>query len=143
MFFAVVAKSFHVQFQVMISHKLTCTKRTFLYHCSSLPFSFSSLSLNGFSKVRAFQTSGFGRKVSKLVIVTPCAKMKEERINEMASDGISALAVLRGTYGVLSALVISEKASLTFSSWTFVIWFGVKFYPRDTPRMHDESMHMA
>ncbi len=125
MFFAVVAKSFHVQFQVMVSYKLTRAKRTFLYHYSSLPFSFSSLSLNAFSKVRAFQTSGFGRKVSKPVIVTPCAKMKEERINEMASDVISALAVLGGTYGVLFALVISEKASLTFSSWAFVIRFGL------------------
>jgi hypothetical protein len=37
---------------------------------------------------------------------------------------INALAVLGATYGILFALVISEKASLTFSSWAFIIWSG-------------------
>ena len=48
----------------------------------------------------------------------------DEEMEGVINRVINVLAVLAGVYGVLFALIISDKASLVFVSWSFLIWCG-------------------
>lgn len=57
-------------------------------------------------------------------MTTPYDGLKEVEVDRIVSNVIGALTIVGATYGVLFALVVSERASMTFSSWAFVIWCG-------------------
>lgn len=57
-------------------------------------------------------------------IPTAYAQITDEKMEDVAPMIINVLAVLAGIYGILFALIISEKASLVFVSWSFSIWCG-------------------
>lgn len=72
----------------------------------------------------ALQTLYPANKTSAPAIMTPYNNLTEGEIDRIISNVIGVLTVVGATYGVLFALVASEKASMAFSSWAFVIWCG-------------------
>jgi very-short-patch-repair endonuclease len=61
---------------------------------------------------------------SNCFIATAAYRARARAIDRIISNVIGVLTVVGATYGVLFALVASEKASMAFSSWAFVIWCG-------------------
>jgi hypothetical protein len=59
---------------------------------------------------------------NELNVSTPYDKKTNEEIEGIINRAINVLAVLAGVYGILFALIISDKASLVFVSWSFLIW---------------------
>lgn len=57
-------------------------------------------------------------------ITSPYSGVSEQTLDGIASRLINVLEVLASIYGILFALIISEKASLIFTTWTFLIWCG-------------------
>jgi len=72
----------------------------------------------------ALQTTYPQNKTPEPKIVTLYDGIGEDALDKIVSNIIGVLTVVGATYGVLFALVVSEKASLAFSSWAFVIWCG-------------------
>lgn len=64
------------------------------------------------------------RRRSRLQIPTKYAQISDKELDDIASKIINVLAVLAGIYGILFALIISDKASLVFISWSYSIWCG-------------------
>ncbi len=50
-------------------------------------------------------------------------KMSDEKIESTVSNTISNLSILGSIYGIMFALIISEKSSLIFISWSFLLWW--------------------
>jgi hypothetical protein len=63
-------------------------------------------------------------RTPKPTMTTPYDGLKEDEVDRIVSNVIGALTIVGATYGVLFALVVSERASMAFSSWAFVIWCG-------------------
>jgi len=82
--------------------------------------------LRGVSSILAgaFQTLNPAQKTPEPKIITPYDELKEDEVDKIVSNIIGVLTVVGATYGILFALVTSEKASMAFSSWAFVIWSG-------------------
>ncbi|MCD4765975.1 MAG: hypothetical protein K8R34_05645, partial [Methanosarcinales archaeon] len=59
---------------------------------------------------------------NKLNVSTPYSKKTDEEMEGTVNGVINVLAVLAGVYGIMFALIISDKASLVFVSWSFLIW---------------------
>ena len=59
---------------------------------------------------------------NELNVSTPYDKKTDEEMEGTINGVINVLAVLAGVYGILFALIISDKASLVFVSWSFLIW---------------------
>lgn len=57
-------------------------------------------------------------------IPTKYSQISDKDLDDVASKIINVLALLAGIYGILFALIISDKASLVFISWSFSIWCG-------------------
>ena len=59
---------------------------------------------------------------NELNVSTPYDKKTDEEMEGIINKVINVLAVLAGVYGIMFALIISDKASLVFISWSFLIW---------------------
>ena len=64
------------------------------------------------------------RSENKLNVITPYNEKTDEEMEGAINRVINVLAVLAGVYGIMFALIISDKASLVFVSWSFLIWCG-------------------
>jgi hypothetical protein len=56
--------------------------------------------------------------------ITKFAKMSDDKLSDSASKITDGFAMMSGVYAILLAFVVSDKASLAFSSWAFLVWIG-------------------